>query len=53
MTQGTIYLIGVFLLGISQDWLRHAVGGFVFLSIIFGYLLVLVAIAEKFGKRDK
>ena len=53
MTKSTIYLVGIFALGLTQDWLRNSVGNFVFLPIILFYLLALVAMAEKFGKREK
>ena len=50
MKTNTIYLIGIFLVGLTQDWLRNVVGNLIFLPAIFLYLVVLVFVAQKYGK---
>lgn len=48
--KGWIYLIGVVILGLTQAWLRTALGDPLAFAVCIAYLLACRLVAEKFGK---
>jgi len=45
-----IYALGIFVLGVSHEWLRGTFSGATSLAIAIFYLLLLRFAAEKWGK---
>lgn len=50
MKKWLIYLLGVLVLGLTYEYLKHSIGSPIFAAVAVSYLIILRLGAEKFGQ---